>query len=87
VEQYDLDDLDDEETHCVALRTMAIGDVRSQEANEDQPSSNGAAPLPQEADQDQEGGQDEDNNQDHEMCNDQGGVELDENGDDQDKSS
>jgi hypothetical protein len=44
VEQYDLDDVDDEEAPCDALRTMAIGDVRSQEANEDQPSSDEVAP-------------------------------------------
>jgi hypothetical protein len=37
VEQYDLDDADDEEAPCDALRTMTIGDVRPQEANEDQP--------------------------------------------------
>jgi hypothetical protein len=84
VEQYDLDDVDDEEAPCDALRTMAIGDVRPQEANEDQPSSNEAAPLTQEDDQDQEGEQDEDDDQDHEMDNDQGRVEQDE--DDQEKS-
>jgi hypothetical protein len=28
VEQYDLDDLDDEEAPCDALRTMTTGDVR-----------------------------------------------------------
>jgi hypothetical protein len=44
VEQYDLDDIDDEKAPCDALRTMAISDVRPQEANEDQPSSNEAAP-------------------------------------------
>jgi hypothetical protein len=45
VEQYDLDDVDDEEAPCDALRTrtMSIGDVRPQETNEDQPSSNEAA--------------------------------------------
>jgi hypothetical protein len=55
VEQYDLDDVHDEESPCDALRTMAIGDVRPHEANEDQPSSNEAAPPTQEDDQDQEG--------------------------------
>jgi hypothetical protein len=55
VEQYDIDDVDDEEAPCDALRTMAIGDVRPQEANEDQPSLNEAAPPTQEDDQDQEG--------------------------------
>jgi hypothetical protein len=48
VEQYDIDDVDEEEAPCDALRTMAIGDVTPQEANEDQPSSNEAAPPTQE---------------------------------------
>jgi hypothetical protein len=80
VEQYDLDDVDDEEAPCDALRTMAIGDVKPQEANEDQPSLNEAAPPTQ------EGEQDEDDDQDLEIDNDQGGVEQDEDGDGQDKS-
>jgi hypothetical protein len=45
VEQYDIDDLDDEEAPYDVWRTMAIGDVRPQEANEYQPSSNEAAPT------------------------------------------
>jgi hypothetical protein len=77
VEQYDLDDVDDEEAPYDTLRTMAIGDVRSQEANEDQPSSNEAAPPTQEDDQDQEGEQYGDGDQDQEMSNDQGRVEQD----------
>jgi hypothetical protein len=84
VEQYDLDDVDGEETPCDALRIMAIGDVRPQEANEDQPSSNEATPPTQEDDQDQECEQDKDGDQDHEMGNDQAGVKQDE--DDQEKS-
>jgi hypothetical protein len=44
VEKYDLRDVDDEEAPYDALRTMTIGDVRPQEANEDQPSSNEATP-------------------------------------------
>jgi hypothetical protein len=83
VEQYDLDDVDGEEAPCDALRTMAIGDVRPQEANEDQPSSNEATPPTQEDDQDQECEQDKDGDQDHEMDNDQWGVKQDE--DDQEK--
>jgi hypothetical protein len=51
VEQYDLDNVDDEEAPCDALRTMVIGDVRPQETNEDQPSSNEAAPSSQQDDQ------------------------------------
>jgi hypothetical protein len=53
VEQYDLDSVDDEEAPYDTLRTMTIGDVRPQEANEDQPSSNEATPPTQEDDQDQ----------------------------------
>jgi hypothetical protein len=53
VEQYDLDNVDDEEAPYDTLRTMTIGDVRPQEANEDQPSSNEATPPTQEDDQDQ----------------------------------
>jgi hypothetical protein len=86
VEQYDFDDIDDEESPCDALRTIAISDVRPQEANANQPFSNEATPPTQEDDQDQEGEQDENDDQDHEMGNDQGGVEKDEDGDDQEKS-
>jgi hypothetical protein len=42
VEQVDLDELDDEEAPCIALRNMSIGDVCPQEPEEpsqDQPSS------------------------------------------------
>jgi hypothetical protein len=85
VEQYDLDDVDDEEAPCDALRTISIGDVRPQEANEDQPSSNEVAPPTQKDDQDQEGEQHEDGDQVKEMSNDQGGVEQDEDDDDQKK--
>jgi hypothetical protein len=53
VEQYDLDDIDDEEAPCDALRNMTIDDVSPQEANEDQPSSNDAIPPTQTNDQDQ----------------------------------
>jgi hypothetical protein len=34
VEQVDLDELDDEEVSCVALRNMSIGDVCSKESEE-----------------------------------------------------
>jgi hypothetical protein len=86
VEQYDLDDVDNEEAPCDALRNMAIGDVRLQEANEDQSFSNEAFPPTQVDDQNQEGEQDEDNDQDLNMGNDQGGVEQDEDKNDQYKS-
>jgi hypothetical protein len=82
VEQYDLDDVDDEEAPYDALTTMAIDDVRPQEANEDKPSSNKAAPPTKEDDQGQEGEQYEDDDQDHEMGNAQGGVEQNEDGND-----
>jgi hypothetical protein len=47
VEQYDFYDVDEEEAPCNVLRTMTIGDVRQQETNEDQPSSNEAPPPTQ----------------------------------------
>jgi hypothetical protein len=53
VEQVDLDELDDEEAPCVALRNMSIGDVCPKESEEptqaqDQPSSfNQASPPTQ----------------------------------------
>jgi hypothetical protein len=51
VEQVDLDELDDEEAPCVALRNMSIGDVCPKESEEppqaqDQPSSSIQASLP-----------------------------------------
>jgi hypothetical protein len=65
---------------------MAIGDVRPQEANGDQSSSNETAPPTQVDDQNQESEQDKDDDQDHNMGNDQGEVEQDEDKDDQHKS-
>jgi hypothetical protein len=51
VEQVDLDELDDEEASCVALRNMSIGDVCPKESKEppqaqDQPSSSTQASPP-----------------------------------------
>jgi hypothetical protein len=69
VEQVDLDELDDEEALCVALRNMSIGDVCPRESEEpshtqDQPSSsNQASPPTQYEDQAQD---DEDENQEDE---------------------
>jgi hypothetical protein len=60
VEQVDLDELDDEEAPCVALRNMSIGDVCPKEPEEpiqaqDQPSSsNQASPPTQDEDQAQD---------------------------------
>jgi hypothetical protein len=68
VEQVDLDELDDEEAPCVALRNMSIGDVCPKEFEEppqaqDQPSSsNQASPPTQNEDQAQD-----DENDDQEM--------------------
>jgi hypothetical protein len=61
VEQVDLDELDDEEAPCVALRNMSIGDVCPKEAEEppqtqDQPSSSIQASPPT---QDEEQAQDD----------------------------
>jgi hypothetical protein len=86
VERYDLDYVDNEEAPCDALRTMAIGDVRPQEVNKDQPSSNEVAPPTQEDDQDQEGELVEGDDKDQDMGNDQGGVEQDEDAEDLEKS-
>jgi transposase InsO family protein len=62
MEQIDLDELDDEEAPCVALRNMTIGDVCPKESEEppqaqDQPSSSIQASPPT---QDEEMAQDED---------------------------
>jgi hypothetical protein len=69
VEQVDLDELDDEEASCVALRNMSIGDVCPKESEEppqaqDQPSSSIQASPPT---QDEEMAQEEeDEDQDDE---------------------
>jgi hypothetical protein len=63
VEQVDLDELDDEEAPCVALRNMSIGDVCPKESEEpsqaqDQTSSSNQASPPT---QDEEQAQDDEN--------------------------
>ena len=67
-EQVDLDDVDEDEVPTVAMRTMAIGDVRPQELQQqDQPSSSTMVhpptqddeQVPQEERQDQGGAQEE----------------------------
>ena len=88
VEQYDLDEIDDEEASCDALRRMAIGEVRPNDPSniQDAPSSNEANPPTQEdQDQDQEDEQENDD-QDQDDGNDQGGVGDDEEEEDGDKS-
>jgi hypothetical protein len=82
LEQVDLDELDDEEALCVALRNMSIGDVCPNESEElpqvqDQPSSSmQASPPTQDEDQAQD---DEDEEQEDEPPQegdmDQGGDE------------
>jgi hypothetical protein len=83
VEQVDLDELDDEEAPCVALRNMSIGDVCPKESEEptqaqDQSSSSMQASPPT---QDEEHAQD-DENEDQEdeppqgEVNDQGEMKL-----------
>jgi hypothetical protein len=80
VEQVDLDELDDEEAPCVALRNMSIGDVCPKESEEspqaqDQPSfSMQASPPTQDEDEAQDDeGEDQDNEPPQEESNDQGG--------------
>jgi hypothetical protein len=84
VEQVDLDELDDEEAPCVALRNMSIGDVCPMEFEEppqaqDQPSSsNQASPPTQDEDQAQDDdNEDQGNEPPQEEDNDQGGDEVD----------
>jgi hypothetical protein len=77
VEQVDLDELDDEEAPCVALRNMSIGDVCPKESEEppkaqDQPSSSMQASPPTQ-DEDQAQNDDEDQEEPpQEEDNDQG---------------
>jgi hypothetical protein len=91
VEQVDLDELDDEEAPCVALRNMPIGDVCPKESEEptqaqDQPSSSMQASPPTQ-DEDQAQGDENEDQEDEppqEEDNDQGGDEVDQDkGDDQ----
>jgi hypothetical protein len=87
VDQVDLDELDDEEAPCVALRNMSIGDVCPKESEEppqaqDQPSSSmQASPPTQDEDQAQgDENEDQEDEPSQEEDNDQGGDN-----DDQDK--
>jgi hypothetical protein len=84
VEQVDLDELDDEEALCVALRNMSIGDVCPKESEEppqaqDQPSSsNQASPPTQHEDQGQvDENEDQEDESPQEEDNDQGGDDND----------
>jgi hypothetical protein len=86
VEQVDLDELDDEEAPCVALRNMSIGDVCPKESEEpqqaqDQPSSSmQASPPTQDEDQAQD-----DENEDQEEPPQEEDNDLGRNANDQDK--
>jgi hypothetical protein len=80
VKQVDLDELDDEEALCIALRNMSIGDVCSKESEEppnaqDQPSSSmQASPPTQDEDEAQDDeGKDQEDEPPQEESNDQGG--------------
>jgi hypothetical protein len=80
VEQVDLDELDDEEAPCVALRNMSIRDVCPKESEEppqaqDQPSpSNQASPPTQDEDQAQDNEEeDQEDGPPQEEGSDQGG--------------
>jgi hypothetical protein len=84
VEQVDLDELDDEEALCVALRNMSIGDVCPKESEEptqaqDQPSSsNQASPPTQDEDQAQDNeDEDQEDEPPQKEDNDQGGDDHD----------
>ena len=90
VEQVDLDELDDEEALCVALRNMYIGDVCPKESEEpiqaqDQPSSSMQASPPtqdeDEAQDDEEEDQEDEPSQ--EEGNDQGGDDNDQDKEDE----
>jgi hypothetical protein len=84
VEQVDLDELDDEEAPCVALRNMSIGDVCPKESEDpthaqDQPSSSMQA-SPQTQIEDQAQNNEEEDQEDEppqEEDNGQGGDEVD----------
>jgi hypothetical protein len=79
VEQVDLNELDDEEAPCVALRNMSIGDVCPKESEEpphaqDQPSSSmQASPPTQDEDQAQDDENEDQDEPPQEEDNDQGG--------------
>jgi hypothetical protein len=84
VEQIDLDELDDEEALCVALRNMSIGDVCPKEPKEpsqgqDQPSSSVQASPPTQDEEMAQEDKDQDDEPPQEEDIDQGGDEDDQN--------
>jgi hypothetical protein len=89
VEQVDLDELDDEEAPCVAVRNMFIGDVCPKESEEptqaqDQPSSSKQASSPTQDEEQAQNDEDEDQEDEpsQEEDNDQGGDDNDKNKED-----
>jgi hypothetical protein len=89
VEQVDLDELDDEETPCVALRNMSIRDVCPKEFEEppqaqDQPSSSmQASPPTQDEDEAQDDEEDQEDEPPQKDGNDQGGDTNDQDKEDE----
>jgi hypothetical protein len=90
VDQVDLDELDDEEASCVALRNMSIRDVCPKESEEplqaqDQPSSSmQASPPTQDEDQAQDNDDEDQEEPPQEEDNDQGGDANDQDKEDDD---
>jgi hypothetical protein len=90
VEQVDLDELDDDETPCITLRNMSIGDVCPKESEEppqaqDQPSSSmQESPPTQDEDKAQnDEGEDQEVEPPQEESNDQGGDAHDQDEEDE----
>jgi hypothetical protein len=81
VEQVDLDELDDEEAPCVALRNMSIGDACPKESEEptkaqDQPSSSMQASPPTKDEDQAQDNEDQKDEPPQEEDNDQGGDQV-----------
>jgi hypothetical protein len=90
VEQVDLDELDDEEAPCIALRNMSIGDVCPKESEEptqaqDQSSPSIQASAPTQDEEQAQGDEEEDQEDEppQEEDNDQGEDEEDKNKEDE----
>jgi hypothetical protein len=90
VEQVDLDELDDEEALCIALKNMSIGDMCPHEPEDpsqaqDQPSSSIQAYPPNQDEElaQEEEDQDQDNEPPQEEGIDQGGDEVDQENEDE----
>jgi hypothetical protein len=80
-EQVDLDELDDEEAPCIALRNMSIGDVCPKESEEppqaqDQPSSSMQVSPPTQDEEQAQGDEDQEDEPPQEEDNDQGGDQV-----------